>query len=303
MKGNELLPVLIVAFARKEKVQNTVNFLISQQRSILIFVDNDISHHNPLNLDMIEYARLLSANGIAKAKIADSQLGVGRAVPAAIDWALDHHSELIILEDDCSLLNGALEFFDYMINQLDSKVRIISALSPNDFNGTLVQSANCTLAHYPLIWGWATNRESWHALWSNRKERINLIEVFTNLLLGRFKLSAFSYFKAAVVRIRLGKLEAWDAEMVYYFLLRSFKAVIPNTSLIINSGFDGVASNTKRPSDQNNEIINQPSNCELSFTLESSNFATSLTDKLIEQRIYSMRKYHIFSIFKAVLSK
>ena len=303
MRGNQLLPVLIVAFARKEKVQKTVDFLLSQNRNILIFVDNSCDSQNSLNLKMINYAQSLSENDTVTVKIANYPLGVGKAVPEAVSWALTSHAEVIILEDDCFLVPGALEYFDQMIGQLDSQIRLVSGLSPNDFAGELVRGANCTLAHYPLIWGWATNRDSWDALWSMRNKPIDPIKVFFSIAQRELRLSALSFFKAAMTRIKSGKLKAWDAEMTFFFLLRGFKAIIPNTSLIINTGFDSVASNTTHSLDMHSEIVNQPSECEIMLGLDRTREATSITDRLIEKRIYSMKKRHLFSFLKALLIK
>jgi hypothetical protein len=187
-----------------------------------------------------------------------------------------------------------------MISKLDHEVKIISAISPYDFKSPLSAGPSCTLAHYPLIWGWATNKEAWSQLWVSRMESIDLIKVLKMICIRRLHISALSFFGAALLRIKYGKLKAWDAEMVFYFLLKEYKAIIPNKSLVINSGLDNVASNTLRIH-ESSDIANHPSNEKLIETLDKSTKSTKITDALIEDKIYNIKWFHALSVIKAFL--
>ena len=112
---------------------------------------------------------------------------------------------------------------------------------------------------------------------------------------------AICYFSAAVIRIRLKKLAAWDCAIALEMLLSNYSALIPDKSLVENSGNDGVGSHEGIAVEAGSEIVSKmdqgPASDQLDFSLETK----KKIDKEIEESIYNISFRHYFAPIKALI--
>jgi hypothetical protein len=83
-------------------------------------------------------------------------------------------------------------------------------------------------------------------------------------------------------------------------LIKGKKALIPNLTMVTNTGRDEVASHTIREKNQDSIFRKESSNSP-SKVLNESLFFTNKTDKQIEEKLYRVKKRHLLSPFKAYL--
>jgi hypothetical protein len=257
-----------------------------QMRRIYIFVDgvNEPGKIKELNDEVLEkiYASKLSLSiNLLRSEI---NVGVKNAVPMAIDWAMTTENALIILEDDCLPSTKAFSFFDEQIQNLNSKTLMVCGSAPKKPDNEVSNPNSTRHSNYPLIWGWATNRESWgHLAAGIKRKRTPWIQILRKILVAPRNALAVLFFAAANVRVKNGILKAWDSPIALEMLIKSYNSILPLESLIINNGNDPVASH--------------PPKYQLSNSKRTRN--SNDVNRRIEEEIYNMKNRNAFSPFKA----
>jgi hypothetical protein len=230
----------------------------------------------------------------------ESNLGVGVAVPYAVNEVLTIEQEVIVLEDDCIPNEYAWEYFDYFSKFLAGELVMVSARSarPNVKDDTSISTATYTT--YPLINGWSTNRSGWIQI-NPLDHNVNLRDACLWLMNHPKKILVFCFFWAAVIRVRNGKLKAWDSFMAFKMLIGNLKSISPNQTCVTVLGVDEVASNTKVVGKASSDLYLAADTEAPSRKLDVSAFAQEETNRLVETGIYEIRQKNLMSPFFAVL--
>ena len=290
-----MLPVLIIAFARPGKLELLLKHLVAEYRKIYVFVDCAEKKYVTENEEVKRIVEKYK-NEHVLVKVANENLGVGKAVPNAISWILSLEDEAVILEDDCFLSPCALNYFDDNIKYVRDDIVMLSGMSPFDFIDPFLEVSNLSLSKYPLVWGWATTRDAWC--------KLNEIPISQNLLynlvlavVSRNSIIAKAFFFAAVLRARSGLLQAWDSEIAYKMLIGNLRSVVPNISVVGNSGNDEVAHHADITRLEVRELTKK----EPSKVLNLSKRDQNLTNLEIERKIFKLKNRHLVSPLKAKL--
>jgi len=294
-----MLPVLIVCYLRPQKLEVLLENLRGSQRQIYIFIDRADELNFELNRKVYETAERFALSLDLKILWAEKNFGVGLGVPAALDWVFEFVEEIIVIEDDCLPTDNALKYFDEQACKLYDSILMACGTSP--WNPEDQNSANrkLTLSSYPLIWGWSTNRISWIKLSKMLRNEIHFLPVLKALISNPMKLLPISFFYAATIRVKRGKLKAWDSPLALEMLLSKYKSIIPNFTLVENSGQDLFASHFLNPGSRLEDIVSKSYPGKPSKEIEFSRSATRLTDQAIKKRIYKMKVRQIFAPLKA----
>jgi hypothetical protein len=290
-----MLPALLVGFKRLENLQAILSLESMQSREILLFVDRSPTP-DPSNENVIRFAKEWSEKTGNMSQISDFNLGVGSAVPKAVDWALNFVEEVAVLEDDCIPSRHFFDFCESLLEQIENDPNVILVCGSAGQNG----KSKTTLSNFPLIWGWATNREKW-------KEMRELMEVepswatsIGKIFIRPSLLIPFTYFLAAKIRTNRGKLFAWDCQLAFGMIVKNRKSVVPNFNLVTNVGADIFAHHVSQAERAYSRTLSQGSdefpNLELDKTHKSSRECNKATKKLI----YNMRWKHLLSPIKAL---
>ena len=134
-------------------------------RPIYIFSDGPKDGEPPGEVEMIR-AMLRELVGIPDYELVErpGNIGLAASIEGAVDYVLERHETVIVLEDDC--LPGPY-FFDFMDECLDRYAGDESIISAGGYTMSLPGSV---LTHYPWdayffprieTWGWATWRRAW----------------------------------------------------------------------------------------------------------------------------------------------
>lgn len=298
-----MIPLLIIGFARVQNIAQMIEEYRSTDRKIYLFIDRAQQQFRSENQELIDFAVSLEKRSIVKLKISERSLGVGRAVPAAIDWVFESESTVIILEDDCFLTAQHLNYYDRTISFLSEERVMVCGTTPD------TRVSNLTLdkvipIQYPLIWGWATDYKSWQKLRIiyGLSIRSALREIHFNC--SRRQILGIAFFLSALIRVRGGRNFSWDSEIAFIMLAKNYKSLVPNMSIIWNRGADEYAHHTLS-GDQ--VSYGQHPNPDIKIS-EKINLKSDVGDvrhieRLIERRIYHVKLRNVLSPIKAILGR
>ena len=287
--------ILIIGYKRPENVALILTAIQEYQSKVYIFVDLDETHAGEENFTMIKMAREYESKPQFSVFVAEKNFGVGRAVPAALDWVLGHEESVIILEDDCLPSTYTIPYLTKMLlsTQDNTLILLVSGSNPLKENHKRTESS---ISSFPLIWGWAIWKDNWLQIAPYVRHEVDLPRILLKLILKPNKATEIAFFLAAYLRSRSGITRAWDCNLALGMLVENYKAIIPNENTITNVGNDGVASHTLYESDRK-EIITtsnkQPS--------EIVNMYGESLDLTISREIYNLRPRHLLSPIKATI--
>jgi hypothetical protein len=177
--------------------------------------------------------------GLMILHLRESNVGCAVSVLTSLDWVFKFESEIIVLEDDCIPTHDFFTFVKKGLKYISTRADVW-LVSGNQFAPENLFSDGWTLSHYPLIWGWATNRNHWYAirqaLQNSRKDtRSNSTNVkFIELL----------FWKAGARRCLDGTIDAWDILLASEVIKNDKYALLPSVNLVSNTGDEHFATHT-----------------------------------------------------------
>ncbi len=177
--------VLLIAYLNGEGLSARIRELTSLNFSeIYVFLDGFSPEAHPDLKSRRDELELFLDDCVTEGSIlalrkVDKNLGVGIAVPLAIDWFFSNVEFGLILEDDCKLLGGSkanLHLCFEIQNQLPNSVVCLS--SPQEAESTIDKTNELffILTSFFSSWGWITSREVWI---KNRVRKLQLTEVWS----------------------------------------------------------------------------------------------------------------------------
>jgi hypothetical protein len=297
----KMLPVLIVCYLRPEKLEILLNQLKSSGRRIYVFIDRaDISNHET-NTQVFNVAKKFESSLDIEVHWAEKNQGVQLGVPSALNWVFKFENEVIILEDDCLPTKDAYDFFDMQASRLSGGTVMACGTSPWGVTNPSTEADSLSLSSYPLIWGWSTNLESWSKIGRLIQSKTPHLRVLKAIIQNPSRMKILCFFYAAVIRVNRGQLKAWDSPVALEMLLKGYKSVISNKSLIQNSGQDKNASHFLNPDSVLSEIVSQSQAGPASTVLDQSFDISEEVDRKIEKEIYSLKVRHMLAPIKALM--
>lgn len=295
--------VLIVAYARPANLLQILSVLEPLELEIYLFVDASNREHQELNTETVKIAREIEAKKRINVRVSSRNLGVGKAVPAGINWAFEHEDELFILEDDCI---PSLEFFEYarrFRKHLNPKTRMISGINLIPESKRTTSPGVSSLSSYPSIWGWFTNAESWKLLNVYNERLPSPITIIGCFFRRPSKILSISFFYAACIRVHKEETSAWDCQVALAMLIHNYISIIPSRNMIQNIGADAVSSHDMTVNISSSNVV-------ASFEFNTVQAENELdadkkhqNDRLLEREVYKIHVRHILSPLKSWISK
>lgn len=176
----------------------------------------------------------------------ETNLGCGKGPASAITWFFECVEEGIILEDDCFPTNDFFPFVEDLLDRYKDNDKI-SFIGGSSFqNGIQRGDGSYYFSAGPYgTWGWATWKSTW--------------EKFDYMLDGfdekMMKILVKTYFKKQIQRNYWMEIfhltkdnrcneSCWDYQFYFSCWKNNMLAVIPNSNLITNIGFDSEGTHT-----------------------------------------------------------
>jgi hypothetical protein len=164
-------------------------------------------------------------------------------IHAGVNQILSTHPSVIVLEDDLIVREDFLLYMNQGLNVFKDDDRV-SQISGWNY-GTISEENQSSTYFFPVPtpWGWATWRRAW-------EYSPNLAEEFEWLTRKSKRMRNFNFKEnydclGMIEAVIKENYDAWDA-VWYLHLFRNSKLILhPNSSLVINRGFDGSGLNFK----------------------------------------------------------
>jgi hypothetical protein len=292
--------VLIVAFRRPNELAKLVKSLSGSGKKVYVYVDFD-ENLSAENQEVIQIAKKMHSPGEVNCLINSKNVGVGRAVPTAINWSLESENYVLVLEDDCELGEHALSYFSNTLELISGDVAIVSGRSAWPEEVRLPHYNQLTLTNLPLTNGFLVSKQSWElisrSLVHPRIDRLYLISILKNP--AKILLLNFIY-SACLINSRIAT-KAWDCFIAFEMLASNLYSVNPNLSAVTTRGIDDVASNTKLTNSGTFEYIVKASSNKPSEVLDKGRSSIKLTNHQVSKKIYNVKIQNLFSPLKSWL--
>ena len=229
-----MLPVLLIAYLNVEGLRARIQELKTLGvREIFVFLDGFNSeayphlksHRDELELFVNDSLRLKTISHLLKV---DQNLGVGIAVPRALDWFFSKVEIGLVLEDDCKLLSNSKAILDSSSEILDRFPNSVICLSLPGEGELKIENSNhflFTSSSFFSSWGWTTRSEVW------RKNRVRDIK-FADVWRAVGRIPRIS--KRQKLMLALSWADIWLSLRKNQDRLWAFRYTI----LLINSGVD-----------------------------------------------------------------
>lgn len=165
----------------------------------------------------------------------EDNFGLARSVVTAVDYVLERHDTIILLEDDCVVGPYFSYFMETCLDKYHSSPRILGV------TGYTVPIPEPIRRSYPWdlylfprpgSWGWATWRWRWARYDRNFKQAFDLAQDDIDLTVGGKDVPSL------IQRAIEGKLDAWTPGWLTA-VARFGYFIYPTVSHVHNIGFDG----------------------------------------------------------------
>ena len=290
MKNRDDLSVLIVGFLRGENIQKLIELArVNSIQSIYVSIDGPRNQldQNLQETFLKETEKYSGVSGIdLKLWRRKNNSGSAVSVIKSIDWIASEKQKFMILEDDLVPNNDFFDFSRFCSESYMSQDEVLM------WSGNRFFSEENPLNHplpvrFPLIWGWGTWSDKWMEL---REGILSQKHSFS----FRRSFTVQSFLAAGRIRAQDGRIDAWDLPLAGYMFNQNRLCLLPPVNLVSNIGSDSMATHTLDNSWPLFLETKHPSISALE-TPEDVTRESRREEKLIQCRIYKVRKRHIFS--------
>ena len=171
--------------------------------------------------------------------------GAKLGITSAVDWFFEHEECGVILEDDCWPTASSLSFFSRAVDLYAGHADVGQVSGSAHHMGAPWANGDYFLSQFCHIWGFATWREAWKGFSSFLRDRKNVSPDEVRHAIPGFS-SAFYRHWARRVNEESQGTDTWDSSWNFYNMMLGRKSVTPRTSLVQNTGFSSVATNSNR---------------------------------------------------------
>lgn len=239
------IEVVILLFNRLEHTKKILQSIINNKiNKVTIYLDFPITKKDKIIQSQIKKflkrIRGIKINLIERHK----SYGLARSVVSAVDESFKKGFEgVILLEDDCILLEGAKEFFFDGLKNLKNKKEIRSLCGYNLLGKKAIidPNADLLLMNRFLTWGWATWKDRWKDYEPSLRKIVNQTKK------KGIDIKNFSKDMKLLTTSKEyldGSKNIWSISWILTHYLTSTYTVYPPESLIYNIGFDGSGINS-----------------------------------------------------------
>lgn len=243
-------PIIIFSYNRKTKLNNLIKSLKKnkeyQYSKIYIYQDFYKSKENEKNIkkvnNTINFVKKIKEKNV-KIVFRKKNFGLAKNIILGVTEIIKMHKRVIVLEDDLIVSKNFLNFMNKAINFYKNKKKVwhINGWSFNILEINKLEHDNYFLS-FPSSWGWATWQDRWKYFKKN-SEKIVKKEDPTNI--KKFNLNNSYNFFSQIERNRKRTIDTWAIFWYYSIFKKNKLCVYPKKNLVINTGFNKYATNTK----------------------------------------------------------
>lgn len=240
--SNSEISVLIIGYKRVENILKIIEAcVLGGARNFYVSLDGFPEKEDLIDSrkDLItEFANRFKVIQKFRVNVRDKNLGCAIQVLTSCDWFFKIEEFGIILEDDCipdpTFIKYAIDCKHILLNNAN-----ILLFGGSQFDQNLVKAKCIFKSKYALTWGWGTSRSNWRILSDYIKEGIDEFK-----LIDQFRIEN-KFWRSGARRAYQGYTDVWDTILQYQLIRKNKYCLLPEMPLVMNIGFDTVATHTK----------------------------------------------------------
>ena len=245
-------PILVAGYKRFDLLERTLESVrVNGTGPVFISIDAPRSESDSPGVDK----SLGIANSFAAryhlevtVRLLDRNHGPDHAIPSAINWVLERHETVIVLEDDCLPHGTFFPFMNELLDRYHNDTRIFM-VSGNNFLPVSHQvkwPSSYFFSRQAWTWGWATWRRAWR-YYSGNLAQFDYPE-FPLIGVSSFYGSRIDrhWHRLALFHRVNPSRTTWDSAWTMAMSLQNGIAIQPKVNLVRNIGFGNDATHTTR---------------------------------------------------------
>ncbi|MAG39954.1 hemolytic protein HlpA-like protein [Candidatus Pacearchaeota archaeon] len=232
-------PILYLVFNRVDTIKRTFpEIRKAKPKQLFIAADGPRTKEEKKKTDGVRRYILDNITWECEVKtlFRDKNLGCKYAVSSALDWFFENVPEGIILEDDCLPSQSFFRFCQEMLERYREDKRIMH-ISGTNVEGIRGKGSGYFFSKVFNVWGWASWRRAWKGYdveilrWPQFRDGGWMRQFSRNYLDNLNNVRGMN-------NLYNGKLDTWDYQWAFYCLINAGLAIIPDSNLIKNLGFN-----------------------------------------------------------------
>jgi len=235
-------PILFLVFNRPDTTKQVFAKIREVKPKQLFVAADGAREHKEGEQAKVDEVRKLILENIdwdceVKTLFRDKNLGCGKAVSEAITWFFEHVEQGIILEDDCLPETSFFYFCEEMLEKYKNEEQIFSISATNHLFDVFRAKNSYFFSNFNSIWGWAT----WKRVWKQYQYKIDFNLTLFNQSIDR-KIKKYQikiWIKDMIEATAQNKIDTWDAQWLYLFIMKDALSIIPYKNLVKNIGYQG----------------------------------------------------------------
>lgn len=243
---SQLAPICLFTYNRLDETVQTINALknnyLAKDSDLIIFSDGPKDKQS-IN-KVFELRQFLKSVGGFKSIIlheSSENKGLANSIITGVTQIINVYGKVIVVEDDLITMPN---FLDFMNQALDYYIHIQKIQSVNGFSLKIECKDDIYFHNRTFPWGWGTWKDRWSKNLFDIGEIEKKIESNSSLLV-EFKKECGNDMARMLKDSFSGVINSWYIRWAFNHFINRTCAVFPNTSKIINIGFDIEATHCK----------------------------------------------------------
>lgn len=252
-------PIALFVYKRLWHTQQTVESLLlnkeAAESKLIIFSD---APKNPADVPAVMAVRnyLHTLSGFAEIEFVEREInfGLANSIISGVSSILEHHEQVIVLEDDLYLSPYFLQFMHealQLYRDEPSVAAIHGYLYPLDIQpeqSFFIRGADC--------WGWATWKRAWEHFNPDGTALLRKLE--SENLTSEFDFYGCARYTSMLKKQIKGQNDSWAIRWSASAFLDTMFTLYPPVSLVKNIGMDGQGTHSDDMSEFDTSVAQSP---------------------------------------------
>ncbi|MBU79553.1 MAG: hypothetical protein CMD29_05470 [Flavobacteriales bacterium] len=241
-------PIAIFSYNREDKISNLISSLLEcdgfYNSKIFFFCDGS---KNEEDLEKVEKTRKtirerLNGNNNVCYIEQKENIGLAKSIYNGINYVFDLFDRVIVLEDDLQVNKGFLNYMNLALSKYQNENKVFQ-ISGHFFEPPDLNINKAIFLPFISTWGWATWKSKWKGF--NLEKKISLT-TWNNETIREFNLNNSYNYYYILKGVFKNKIQSWGVLWYLHVFQNQGLVLYPNSSLIVNRGFDKEATNTTK---------------------------------------------------------
>ncbi|MEL4306294.1 glycosyltransferase family 2 protein [Methanococcoides sp. LMO-2] len=237
----KLAPIALFVYNRRNHTRRTLESLVTNpgftESLLYVFCDGAKSEKD---LDSVRSTReLIHSYELENVTIIENECnkGLARSLVDGINYVLQKHDRIIVLEDDCYPSQDFLQFMNICLDNYESDERIMNVsgyappiMIPDDYTYDIYFSYRFS------SWGWGT----WRRAWKYYSKDSGILKTIDSSISIKKKVDRAGLDLYTMLKWQIeGKIDSWAVFWAINIIMHDGLSINPVRSRIMNIGHDG----------------------------------------------------------------